>query len=114
MSGRIVVIGHRLAANDLSGHLLEQGGWKHLKLVLVAETTERYPTRDGIWVRKPDKLLRHGSYSPAQLRQLRAGNGVPDFETVFQQAPSDGTFLLQEEWFPLFTSAPRAEARGLC
>ena len=35
--GVIVVIMQRLHEKDLTGHLLEQGGWAHLKIPAIAE-----------------------------------------------------------------------------
>lgn len=41
-TGRILVVMHRLHSDDLSGHLLRQGGWDHLKLALIAVEDSTY------------------------------------------------------------------------
>jgi hypothetical protein len=34
-TGRVVIIAHRLNDNDLSAHVIKQGGWRHVALPLV-------------------------------------------------------------------------------
>ena len=41
-TGRMVVIQQRLHPHDLSGHLLEEGGWQHLSLPFLAEQDEDF------------------------------------------------------------------------
>jgi hypothetical protein len=54
----IVVIMHRLHVDDLSGHLLEQGGWTHLNLPAIAEHEHEVPIGPGrFYRRRPGDLL---------------------------------------------------------
>jgi hypothetical protein len=40
--GCIAVISHRIAENDLAGHLLNQNGWKYFRLALIALRARNY------------------------------------------------------------------------
>jgi hypothetical protein len=40
--GCIVIIAHRISENDLPGHVLQKGGWKQLKLPLIATRLRKY------------------------------------------------------------------------
>lgn len=88
--GRVVIIAHRLNSNDLSAHVLEQGGWRHVVLPLVATRRKTYELGYGTWCRKPGELLRPGSHTVKQLRQLQTTTINPDFETLYQQAVGGG------------------------
>ncbi|MGE0652363.1 MAG: MerR family DNA-binding protein [Alphaproteobacteria bacterium] len=45
--GAIVVVMQRLHEDDLSGHLLSQGGWRHLCLLAIATEDHDIPIGDG-------------------------------------------------------------------
>jgi phage terminase large subunit-like protein len=102
----VIVIQHRLAANDLSGHLLAQrSGWRHLCLPLIAE-------RDEVWepsgvIRKAGELLRPGSYMPEELKMMKEQSALPSFDTYYQQKVLDDAFLgLEADCFDTFAGEP--------
>jgi hypothetical protein len=49
--GSIVVVQHRLHRRDLSGHLLEEGGWKNLALPFLADEAETITFEGEVWHR---------------------------------------------------------------
>jgi len=104
--GRIVVVAHRIAANDLSGYLLQQGGWRHLKLPFVAEEPAEYAFDGGVWRRRPGELLRGDAFSQHEVQRLMKLAGPPDFATLWQQSPTAEGLLLQAEDFQLFNTLP--------
>src|SRR5450432_4265421 len=67
---RIVVVMHRLHENDLTGHLLEQGGYKALAIPLLVETPKTYTCRYRVWNRTKGEQIRAGRYSKKELRDL--------------------------------------------
>jgi hypothetical protein len=69
--GRVVVIAHRLNANDLSGHTRKLGGWRHVALPLIATRTKSYDLGYGTWRRERGELLRSGSHTAKQIQQLQ-------------------------------------------
>ncbi len=56
----------------------------------------------GRWHRKPGELLRPGSHTAKQLKQLKATTINPDFETFYQQAVGGGAQIrIRREHFKL-------------
>jgi hypothetical protein len=104
--GRVVIIAHRVNEDDLPGHLLEQGGWDHLQLPLIAMRRRSYKLPGGgVWVREKGELLRPDAFTQRDIELLQAARR-PGFETVQQQNPG-GTRLLRikSENFGIFPSA---------
>lgn len=110
--GGAVVIAHRIAEDDLSGHALQQKGWKELKLPFIARRACRYERGDGtFWERKKGELLRPDAFDRRDIARLRAAK-QPGFETLYQQNPGRHERLrLKVEHFPLFV--PTAVQSGL-
>jgi hypothetical protein len=55
--GCIVVIAHRISEDDLSGHVLKKGGWKQVKLPLIAPRARTYEIdEDEVWTRKKGEI----------------------------------------------------------
>src|SRR6476661_4290005 len=74
-SGRILVVGHRLHPEDLSGRLMDRPGWRNLVLPFItdADTQIAYGTKR--WNRKAGELLRPDAYSDDEVEALRAVSG---------------------------------------
>src|SRR5258708_5808317 len=79
---RIVVVMHRLHENDLTGHLLKQGGYKVLAIPLVVERPKTYTCRYGVWDRPKGEQIRAGRYTKKELRDLAFR---PSFRFLNQQ-----------------------------
>lgn len=105
-SGRILVIQHRIHALDLTGHLLATGDWEHLKLSLIADEPESHAWDGGIWHRQKGEALRPAEYSLSYIRSLQARPSVPDFQTFFQQEPSESKLDISAEHFQTFEMVP--------
>jgi predicted phage terminase large subunit-like protein len=104
--GSIVIIAHRISEDDLSGHVLQQGGWKHLKLPLIARDKRCYELDDGTtWQRQQEELLRPGDYTHRDIERLRDSKS-PGFETLQQQDPGRRERVrIKAEHFPSFSPA---------
>lgn len=99
--GRVLIVGHRLHPEDLSGQLEDSSKWKRLVLPFVADkdTTVRYGGE--VWHRKAGELLRPEAYTDADVEELMAEEGPPDFETLYQQNPTGVPWEpLTDEDFP--------------
>ena len=105
--GCILLIAHRISEDDLAGHVLEQRGWKALKLPLIAPRARDYDLGGGrIWHRCKGELLRPGAMTVAQVAQLRASRTKPTFETLQQQNPGgDNRLRLKPSHFGGFAPA---------
>jgi hypothetical protein len=102
--GPVVIIAHRLAPNDLSGFLLQQGAWDHIALPFIAPTDANY----GAWHRKKLELLRPDDFSVADVTRIKAS---PRFATLYQQLiGTDEERILPEHFTRFFDYAvPRHE-----
>jgi len=86
--GCIIIIMQRLHMDDLTGHLLQKGGWTVLSLPAIAETEQSVPVGEGkIWRRSPGGVL-HPDYESLQtLNMLRESMGSFSFSAQYQQRP---------------------------
>lgn len=88
--GAVVVVMQRLHANDLTGHLLRQGGWELLSLSAVA-TEDEHPAQFGLPGDRP--LRRKGeALNPAfetreDLKAAMRRMGAATFMAQYQQRP---------------------------
>jgi predicted phage terminase large subunit-like protein len=97
---RIVVVMHRLHENDLTGHLLEQGGYKALAIPLLVETPKTYTCRYSVWNRTKGEQIRAGRYSKKELRDLAFR---PSFRFLYQQGRGGGASLrIKSKHFSFF------------
>jgi predicted phage terminase large subunit-like protein len=97
---------HRVNEDDLSGHLLQQGAWEHLKLPLIAMRRRKHKLPDGgVWIRENGELLRPDAFTRRDIERLQSRTRRPGFEVLYQQNP-DGTKLrIKPEDFGTFPSA---------
>jgi predicted phage terminase large subunit-like protein len=111
--GAIVIVAHRLAESDLAGHVLQQGGWTHIHLPLVAPRSRRYEFDGGVWHRKKGTLLRPDAFSARDIKNLRLAQ-QPGFETLQQQNPEARAFLrIGASHFGAFDPAALASDRAV-
>jgi predicted phage terminase large subunit-like protein len=104
----IIVVQQRLHPYDFPGILLEQDGWTHLNLPVIAETDERIQIgEDDYYVRKEGELL-HAEREPMEvLDQLKESMGSYSFTAQYQQNPSPlGGIHVQWGWFKRYDKAP--------
>lgn len=106
-TGKVIVIAHRVHEDDLSGHLLRQGKWKHVVLPMVAMSDSTFETDYGRWRRRKDDSLRPDAFEPEDLEDLKANTHNPDFEMLYQQ-DADGRALppITEDCFEASAMAP--------
>lgn len=111
-----VIIMQRLHEDDLSGHLLARGGWRHLCLPMRYETApegEELPysldPRDPRTT--PGELLWPEHWSEGKVRELELDLGPYGAAGQLQQRPApEGGGLFQRDWFRIVDISP-VEAR---
>ena len=54
--GAIVIVAHRLAEDDLPGHVLQEGGWKAVRLPLIAPRRRIHEIDGFVWERQKGEL----------------------------------------------------------
>lgn len=88
-TGRIIVIMQRLHERDLTGHLLEKGGYTHLKIPTIAEERETivFPVTKRTVHREPGELMHPDRDGPDQIIQAKKDLGPYGFSGQHQQNP---------------------------
>ena len=109
-TGQVIVIAHRVHEDDLSGHLLRQGKWRHVVLPMVARSDASYDTDYGRWRRRKGDLLRPDAFDPEDIEDLKAQAHNPDFEMLYQQNADDRALPpITEDCFRTFTTPPSGD-----
>jgi len=97
----IILIMQRLHEGDLTGLLLQQGGWRHLRLPAIAETEERIEIGPGRYhTRRAGELLHPARESQSTLDAMKTAMGSAAFSAQYQQSPVPaGGNLIDWSWF---------------
>lgn len=104
VKGQIVVVQQRIHAFDLSGYLLEQGGWAHLALAAEARRDLRVPIGRSRTHRFRNGDLLHPARLPLAVLKARfAELGSAQFSAQYLQdpVPPEGT-ILKRVWFKYY------------
>ena len=105
----IVVVMQRLHPDDLSGHLLDRGGWTHLNIPAIAEHDHDVPIGPNcVHHRKIGDVLHAERESISVLNKLKSEMGSLSFAAQYQQAPvaEDGN-LIKWSWFKFYDAPPQ-------
>ena len=98
--GVIVVVMQRLHAQDLTGHLLEKGGWEHLCLPAIAERNETITFGRVSVTREAGEALHPAREGLAVLEAQKVALGSYAFAGQYQQRPSPAEGgIFKAEWF---------------
>lgn len=119
-SGAMIVVGQRLYERDLTGHILELGGWEHLCLPEEFEPSRRcftsvVSTSDNSYAWKgydpreeEGELLWPDKFPVKVLADLKKSMRL-DYFAQFQQRPMpEGGGQFRREWFRYFTETSEA------
>lgn len=98
--GRVMVIQHRIHEDDLTGHL-DGEDWHRVVLPMIAPKDAEYQWGNRHWFRKAGDLLRPDVFTEDRIARLRRLTRNPNFETLYQQNPTDGIGRIDEECFTL-------------
>ena len=86
--GVIIVVMQRLHVDDLTGHLLKQDGWTHLRFPAIATEDESYVLSDGRKVGRSKRDALHPALENwDQLLEAMHGIGAKPFMAQYQQQP---------------------------
>ncbi|MES2983921.1 MAG: phage terminase large subunit [Pseudomonadota bacterium] len=101
--GAVVVVMQRLHSEDLSGYLLDKGGWEHCCLPAIAPQKTTLVIRDFRHVREAGEALHAAREDVALLEQTKREVGSSNFSAQYQQAPvSLAGSMVKPAWFPRF------------
>ena len=105
--GVIIVVMQRVHLNDLSGYLMESGGWTVLSLPAIAEQDERIALGDNEFhVRRAGEALHPALESLETLKKLQRQIGF-EFAAQYQQSPvPPGGAMIWREWLRYYDKPP--------
>ncbi len=89
-NGCIIVVMQRLHEEDLTGHLLEKGGWTHVSLEGICEEqkTIHFPISGKTMIRQEGELLHPERESQAVMEEHKKDLGASGFDAQIQQKPT--------------------------
>lgn len=108
----IVVVMQRLHVDDLSGRLLDRGGWDHLSIPSIAEEKQELTIATARTRVRPVGDVLDCEREPLEvLQQIRRELGSTTFEAQYQQqpVPQEGN-LIKWSWFGTYDGVPHREA----
>jgi predicted phage terminase large subunit-like protein len=111
-TGAIVVIGQRIHEMDISGHLIDQGGWEHLCLPAEYERDRKCSTSIG-WSdprTEEGELLWKERFHRETLAQQKRNLGVLGYSALYGQRPiPPGGYVFNASYERLFTISPEQD-----
>lgn len=106
-TGAIILVMQRLHQDDLSGVLLEAGGWEHLNLPAIAVTDETVQlTRGRTYFRRAGEVLHPAREPIEELERQKDLMGSIVFAAQYQQEPVPATGnLIDAAWLRSYDPA---------
>lgn len=86
--GVIIVIMQRLHMNDVSGYLLDKGGWEHLKIPLISEVKQTYHMGSVTKVVEEGELLHPTMFGEEEVQSAKMDMKAYAFSGQMQQNPA--------------------------
>lgn len=111
-SGAILCVMQRLHEYDLTGMLLEAGGWEHLSLPAICDAQITIPLTRGRMMHRKEGDVLHPEREPLEvLEELKSSMGSMAFSAQYQQdpVPSQGN-VFKHDW--LCTSPANLDSNG--
>lgn len=112
--GAIVVVEQRTNNEDLTGHLLAQGGWEHLCIPAEAETEQTYtfPRSKKIRILKIGDVLWPERESITELSAQKKQMGSRAYQSQYQQNPvPEGGNMVPRAWWKFYRALPNVTSR---
>ena len=87
-TGAIIIVAQRLHEDDLPGHLLRTGDWKHINLPFLAPEDATYPIGSRLWRRKAGEPLSPVRFGTHEIAAIINRYPPHVFATQWQQNPT--------------------------
>jgi predicted phage terminase large subunit-like protein len=104
----MLVVGHRVAEDDVSAHILERGDFQHVAMPLFASKKLDFKVgRETLYLAKGE-ALRPDAYPPDEIESIRKHHQGPPFWLYYQQGvgPRQDDFQIDVSHFPFLPSGP--------
>jgi len=106
-NGVIVLVMQRLHAQDLTGHLLDKGGWEHLSLPAVAMRNEIHKVGIAYHERAVGELLHPDRENAELIARAKMELGSQAFAAQYQQQPlPEEGGMVRAQWLGRYKMAP--------
>jgi hypothetical protein len=110
-AGAVIIVMQRLHMDDLTGHLMEIGGWDRLCLPAKAPKDTSIPLWRGEYAWKADECLQPMREDDSVLDDLKRDLGAEAFNAQYLQAPVPaGGNMLKPEWLKWCELAPTRQS----
>jgi predicted phage terminase large subunit-like protein len=108
-TGIIIVVMQRVHLNDLSGYLMELGGWDVLSLPAIAEQDEIVAIGENeLHQNRAGEALHPELESLESLKELQRKIGSDVFAAQYQQSPvPPGGAMIQRQWLRYYDQLPQ-------
>jgi predicted phage terminase large subunit-like protein len=112
--GIIIVVMQRVHLDDLSGYLMESGGWTVLSLPAIAEQDETIAIGDNEFhLRRASEALHPELEGLESLKELQRRIGPDVFAAQYQQSPvPPGGGMIRREWLRYYEEPPERTYRA--
>lgn len=94
LKGQILIVAHRIDENDLSGHVLKEGGWTHLAIPFMATQNSVHKIGVREWRRAEGTLLQ--AFPDESVKKIMS---LRNFHAVYQQNPGGGIPAIEVKHF---------------
>lgn len=102
-NGAIIVVMQRLHENDLSGHLLEKGGWVHLNLPAIFEEETTINIGNFTKIIKKGELLFEKREGRGEIERIKKDMGEYVFNCQYQQKPmTENSGIFSKKWLQYY------------
>src|ERR1700730_12866633 len=99
---QMLVVGHRVAEDDLSAHILDRGDFERVCLPLFAPQKMTFDIGHGTWCLAKGEPLRADAFPPEEIESIRKHHQGPPFWLYYQQGlgPRQDDFQIEVSDFP--------------
>jgi len=107
IQGAVVIVMQRLHPDDLTGFVLEQGGWEQLCLPVQAPRSQRFSITENNYHWPAEDYLHPARHDKQTLARLQKELGSHAFASQYLQAPvpAEG-MMIQPGWLQYYTEPP--------
>ena len=108
-----MLVMQRLHRDDLSGYLLEKGGWEHLNLPAVAMRQQSYGLSKVRKIREIGELLHEERENSELIERAKLELGSRAFAAQYQQCPllEEGG-MVRRDWLIRYSELPQNPAKN--
>ena len=106
----MIICAQRTHTQDLTGHVLKEGGWVHVELPVVAEkqTLYSFPISHKEKIREVGEVLNPARQDVTTLAQQRRASGSRTYSAQWLCAPSSDTGnMVKRHWWKFYKEDPR-------